>query len=1479
MRASFSGSLGPFIPFLCVIYVTLFLNSIHVTAQQNALCDDSNPCRVGCCGPFGVCGFGDDYCGEGCKSNCNATAECGQYALEDNFDCPINVCCSKHGFCGTTEEFCNDGCQPNSEGGGCGSPTRKTCPINSDPLTYERRIAYYELFTRGRDCGVREPEDLPLAPLTHLNLAFVNFGSDYKLIDEHSEWVRRLVLRKLRYPNLRINIAIGGWAFNDPPTSTYFSDMASSYDGRRTFIRSVVDYLRNYGLDGVDIDWEYPGALDRGGRPQDVNSYVQLLAELRDAFEDEGSGWEISIAIPSSYWYLRGFNLENLQRQVDYLNLMSYDIFGMWDQDNEWTGPYLRGHTDWDMIENGLDLLWRNGIQPENVVMGFGFYGRSFTMSDPSCFRPDGVCRFRTGGMPGSCSDTAGVLTYQEIASRNSSLDVQTFYDPDTTVLYNVFEGSQWVSYDNAVSFKAKLERLSSRCLSGLMIWAIDQDTSNFTAMGELFGDYSHLQLEGLDHDSADRLSDLFGQFTGQDCFVTEKCTDGTSGERGAGQVCPAGTMSVETAHNPLQRHPMPLSGGTCKKGWYRHICCPKSSMPQDCEWNGEPERNVFGCSGKCGPGTFELNTDTAMEPKGNKQCYSGKRSLCCRSTKVIDDCIWSGCQGPLSPSQNPECPDGYDYQTYRYNKPEGVGLCREEYVSPVSGKKGSPLMEPFKSALCCPKGRSYSNCNWANDPQSSSDLEYGNPELYCLPQPCKQTQVEIADGLNPPRANAYSGGRFEMSCDGVSLPPNYDPFFGFCCDPPSTWNKDWPVDPDRLYELSFNDPETDKAIWQYDTQYESNDRDPIRADGTVPDGSDAYGFMMLNGEEEAIDDNFQKSYTVVRRTVSVPRVKRDILTKNQTVLERVFEHVEETFQVYCNFPPGAEECEAVWSGGAEDTIIRLPDHVGEGPFARVISMMPVGNDYQLPKHHLQHRSLDGIHDNPVYEVKVDYNFHLARQDRGPVQIRVDFTNLLGYWSELTDSEADGNTARRAKRNIPDDGFTMRHFRDRVAKAEELEKRLPKRSGDTILTTVPLEAEPADPKPDNCLVSRESNIAKRWWGTFTRWLAKLTTVTRSEVGDLPMGWADKINLFKASWGCPGKTWSANLRMDLEAEITMQSTYAYYYSGTFIPPTKPDVFFFFGIQPEAYVGLKMVGNAELRYTTNKKKIVDTLGYPGLAVKGIAAIGPTLDIYGQINGYVNIHGEAKAGARVTFDKSRVFWPQDSSDVEKYDEILNLGLTEEPKKPNGLDVTPTFEAGVQVKAEIDVILQPEANVGIQIGGGSYTAGRTLISAQITAFMTSILQFIATGTISTSTGRFDYTYGSYFYYQLGFKAKATVLDWANWALKDRLAYSPDPRKYTIYKSSGSIDLQGNRKRMVRLIDQPDSEDDIGQSYANDTLAETALLDPMYLFKRQDDDSMDLGMKIQFITSTLLADEPLQTPSCPNSRSRFSALQVTALL
>jgi chitinase len=319
---------------------------------------------------------------------------------------------------------------------------------------------------------------------------------------------------------------------------------------------------------------------------------------------------------------------------------------------------------------------------------------------------------------------------------------------------------------------------------------------------------------------------------------------------------------------------------------------------------------------------------------------------------------------------------------------------------------------------------------------------------------------------------------------------------------------------------------------------------------------------------------------------------------------------------VYCNYPPGSEQCEAVWQGGVEDTIIKLPHHVGEGPFARIVSMKLAGEDYPLPLHHLKHRSLDGLHENPVYEVKVDYNFHLARQDRGPVQMRVDYTNLLGYWDELTNSEASDSKPSRIKRAITNDGkLDMRRFRDRVRRGEKTDKRLKRRNAEVIKTTVPIEGYPIEATTD--VSDNESKLDKRWWGVFRDWLKKLTTVRKGEKGDLPLQWADEINLFKASWGCPGRSWSANLRMDLQAEVTMQATYAYYFSGTFIPPSKPDVFFYFGIEPEATVMLKLTGNAEMRYQSERKRIIDTIGYPGLAVKGIAAVGPTLDIYGQVS----------------------------------------------------------------------------------------------------------------------------------------------------------------------------------------------------------------------------------------------------------------------
>ena len=332
-------------------------------------------------------------------------------------------------------------------------------------------------------------------------------------------------------------------------------------------------FLTKYGLDGIDIDWEYPAAGDRGGVAEDTDNYVLLMSEIRERFDQENPGWEATVTIPTSYWYLRGFDVTRLQKYVSWFNLMSYDLHGMWDQHNRFTGPYLEGHTNITEIDAGLDLLWRNDIDPGNVVMGLAFYGRSFTMSDPSCYTPG--CTFSTAGVQGDCSTTAGILTYSELASRNTTLNTQTYYDAKSTVKYTTYEYSQWISYDDEQSFYDKKTFLSSRCLSGFMIWALDQDTQTFAALSGLLGEdaISSSLMEGgnLDSQTAGALSDIFGAYTGQNCFVTPTCTDGSSKEQTADQVCGSGFTSVSTAHSPVQA-PGHLLHGICSKGWYRHM-------------------------------------------------------------------------------------------------------------------------------------------------------------------------------------------------------------------------------------------------------------------------------------------------------------------------------------------------------------------------------------------------------------------------------------------------------------------------------------------------------------------------------------------------------------------------------------------------------------------------------------------------------------------------------------------------------------------------------------------------------------------------------------------------------------------------------------------------------------------------------------------------------------------------------------------
>lgn len=169
-------------------------------------------------------------------------------------------------------------------------------------------------------------------------------------------------------------IPVTGWSFTDPgPTRTAFSDMASTAGNRKKFIDGCMQFMHTYGFDGVDLDWEYPVAEDRGGKKADRANYVTLAKEMKAAF---GNKYGISMTLPTSFWYLQHFDLVGIQDSIDWFNLMAYDLHGIWDKDSKFVGPYIAPHTNDTEIDLGLDLLWRAGVTPDKVVLGQGWYGR-----------------------------------------------------------------------------------------------------------------------------------------------------------------------------------------------------------------------------------------------------------------------------------------------------------------------------------------------------------------------------------------------------------------------------------------------------------------------------------------------------------------------------------------------------------------------------------------------------------------------------------------------------------------------------------------------------------------------------------------------------------------------------------------------------------------------------------------------------------------------------------------------------------------------------------------------------------------------------------------------------------------------------------------------------------------------------------------------------------------------------------------------
>jgi len=174
------------------------------------------------------------------------------------------------------------------------------------------------------------------------------------------------------------------------------------------------------------------------------------------------------MAIPVSTSKLDvGYNLAFLSQNLDFFNLMSYDIHGTWDFPKE-----IGAHSDMRVIENTIDYMLQEGTPSDKIVIGLGTYGRIYTLSDPAC--RDIGCSF-SGAASGGCAGADGFMPYFTIDEYVSNGFYESIkLNPTTGSMELVIDGNKWISYDNKETFEIKASYAANVCLRGYMWWAVD---------------------------------------------------------------------------------------------------------------------------------------------------------------------------------------------------------------------------------------------------------------------------------------------------------------------------------------------------------------------------------------------------------------------------------------------------------------------------------------------------------------------------------------------------------------------------------------------------------------------------------------------------------------------------------------------------------------------------------------------------------------------------------------------------------------------------------------------------------------------------------------------------------------------------------------------------------------------------------------------------------------------------------------------